>query len=170
MTTKKTSPKEISTPQKNAPISFVLFLIVIIGLYFWCFNDVDIFNNNKNMLLIDGKQPSFTTFYNAFFNSGLTDIQKEKLFEEKYKDYWVIWEFYVESASSSGEYQVLGLRNPPREYNFVADIGVSFKKNEISKLVNYSKGDMIKIKGQIKSYGNIINKNIVYVKNAIIID
>lgn len=159
---------------KPAGVAFVFFIVLItIGIIY--VNTTDLRTNHsayqKNYLLINGEKPTFSEFYNYLYNENLTDIQKDALFRDN-KNKWVSWEIYVKSAENGGEYQVMGLRNPLSSYSGIIrnEIGVYIMSSERSKLINYSKGDKIRIEGQLKSYGNIIGSKIIYVTNAVILE
>jgi len=150
-------------------IDKIILLALAIGLGIFLVINQENKNANEGLFLVNGKEPSFYD-YHTFFFTILDNDERQEIFNTEIKNRYVTWEFYVKSSGTSGEYQVLGLKDPPKEYNIGSDIGVSFKKEEKSKLNNYSKGDIMKVKGRIIKYGNTINAHIFYMDNAIILD
>jgi hypothetical protein len=122
----------------------------------------------KDYLLINGKQPTFSEFYDYFYGGRLTDLQREEFFKNN-KGKWVFFEFYIKSAKDNSlGYDILGLRNPLNQYSGIIrnEIGVSVSSSEIKKLVEYYTGDKIMIEGQLKDFGNLVGSKIIYVNNA----
>ncbi len=108
--------------------------------------------------------------YNTYYGSGLTDLQKEYLWETEYKDKHVRWYAYVKNVEKRGlltENDLMGTISKSSRRN---QVGVKFRDSELSKLLSYSINSLIKFEGRLVSEGTILGSKIFYVKEAIIIE
>ena len=81
-----------------------------------------------------------------------------------------MWQAYVKNIEKRGlltENDLMGTMNQGSKRS---QVGVKFKDSELSKLLSYSVGSLIKFEGRLVSEGTIIGSKIFYVKDAVIID
>lgn len=113
---------------------------------------------------------SLQELYFKYYESDLTELQKEHLWKTEYKDKQVRWEAYVKNIEKRGlltENDLMGTMSRGFGKN---QVGVKFKDNELSKLISYPIGSLIKFEGRLVSEGTIIGSKIFYVREAVIVE
>jgi hypothetical protein len=100
-----------------------------------------------------------------------TDLKKQEMWDSYYKGKRVHWTVYVKQISNDWytEYQLLGNIERPTQYTIQSDVGVRFRDDQLKQLALFDKGSSITFEGTLSSYGSIINSNIFYVKDAVIV-
>ena len=100
---------------------------------------------------------SFYRFNSKFGADGtLTDVQKEKVFEEDYKGKYVQWKCELIDMTESfwgGEY-TMQMKCDPR--TLTADMYVTLRKDQNEKAMTLNKGERVEFIARLKDYGEFM--------------
>lgn len=138
----------------------VFFLFIIFGvLSDLISNDT---NNSDSTNTIDEGKVVSTSFedFNILCDNSATDLQKQKLFNDKFKDQYVQWTgkvYAIEDPSSISMcgYKKLCLR--VRHCGFSYNIVISMKGEQIDELLEYREGDTITYKAKLTGLSMWLN-------------
>ena len=112
---------------------------------------------------------SLFELHSVWFRGRMSDLQKEELWESRYKEKYVNWTGFVKSIDKGmlGGYSLLVIIRPD-PYAFSADASIKMRKDQVDKLRKYSEGEGINFQAQLDGYGDILEY--FYLKDGIIID
>jgi hypothetical protein len=149
--------------------TFYMFLAIIGISFIWSFstttgapanNQSDQTPNGEEPPQIEYTDESLSTlkFQLLSSDSQYTELQKEEMWESRYKGKWINGTLYAHSVDKTtfGEYIVLAGVEPEGEY----DIGFSsyrviFKSSEKDELLQISPNEQFSFQGKLADYGGI---------------
>ena len=96
---------------------------------------------------------SFSDFGRVYCDKRATDLQKDQLFEEKFKNQYVKWSGTVSSVSESWGSLLLHVKHC--HGTFGQDIIIGMNEDQKSKLVQLREGDTVTYIAKLFGYGNV---------------
>ncbi len=117
-------------------------------------------SDNPSQLIEKKPNTDMSVISKSFDDFGLlcesdaTNLQKQSLFDEQFKNKYVEWTGEVTSISESLGKYVLHVKHCPN--TFTSDIMIDMKDNQKSQLLQYKEGDTITYRAKLVRYGNIL--------------
>ena len=97
---------------------------------------------------------SFSEYGNVYCDIDATDLQKETLFNDNFKNKYVKWTGEVSSVSESFDSYNLQVRHC--DSTFVSDVTISMKDTQKDKLLQLREGDIVTYTAKLTRYGSIL--------------
>ena len=173
----KKEPKENFLLSKSTIWIIKVVLWFIVGIFsLYIFSTLVSPNNsiqndeNKQQIKENFLSENLEELYHKYYNSSLTDLQKEYVWDNEYKDKQVRWQAYVKNIEKRGLLTENDLMGTISQGNIKSQVGVKFKDSELSKLLSYPVGSLIKFDGRLASEGTIIGSKIFYIREAVIVE
>ena len=99
---------------------------------------------------------SFDDYGDIYCDEDATALQKEVLFDEKFKNNYVTWTGEVTRVAESYGTYVLNVRHCPEDIFSISDIRVSMRKDQKDKLLQLIEGDEVTYTAKMNSYGELL--------------
>lgn len=138
----------------------IIVLLILVGCTSTNSNDTSTNTNNPVSVEDMNKKEIVSTNFNdygqIYCDSSSTDLQRESLFNDNYKNKYVTWSGTVSSVSLSGDKITLNVNHCPSEWGSPGATSVIMKEDQKSKLVQLKEGDKVTYTARLKSYGHFL--------------
>lgn len=98
---------------------------------------------------------SFSDYGNVYCDEGATTLQKETLFNDKFKNKYVKWTGTVSSVAESWGSYKLQVKHCSK--TLISDVVVTMKDDQKNKLMQLREGDIVTYIAKLTSYGEILD-------------
>lgn len=156
------APKPIGFGGFIITLIWAILVVMVTGIVLWQIGIFGTPNGQYDTTTQETTKPSttvekvidFNAIENQWCDTHLTDLQRQDMFDTKYKDKYITWTGEVASVSETWSSLMIQVKHCPQ--SFSADITVTMRDDQRDKLLKLQEGDRVTYKAKLTRFGTIV--------------